>query len=503
MKKYYKKICNLIQLVALRCTFNQWKRTLFAFPAPNKKKIFVYAFRNTFWVEWAVYSCCYLIKLGYQPILIYSQKEISKLYKSGNNIYNYFFNFWYYSARLPHIQKINIDTYLEKSKKDRHKYMSFAKTKAEMVAVYNLRIEENSSYPKKYYQKALNLLTSYAAAMDLLIKDQKIKWIISPSGLIASSPAVLEAAKINKVTSVFVETLLPAGHMLWRKNFPALKYNIDGWLKVIGKWDRKKEKEMQLYFAFRQGEKVDNQWFRKFHQVQRSSVNAEYPETLNNFLKRSGKFYLMGTNVIGDSTTFEKMTIFKNQEEWISKTINFFKKNSQLNLIIRAHPDEIWHRSEIKLGELAEGISKGVKNIYIIKGEENINTVGLMDRCEIGLAWISNFGLEMALKKKPVILAAKAQYQNLKLCLTPKSQKEYFNMILRQNIKQFIPKEEKLWLGKAYFYIVFKKMTLLANSTRNSARDYRLIEKPLSNDLEKFYKILTGELDEYGQEVNK
>ncbi|OGC42511.1 hypothetical protein A2Y85_00660 [candidate division WOR-3 bacterium RBG_13_43_14] len=194
-----------------------------------------------------------------------------------------------------------------------------------------------------------------------------------------------------------------------------------------------------------------------------------------------------------------KATIFRNQKDWIHQIVEFFKNRPERNLIIRAHPDEVWQKAPQKIGNIAKDIAKGTENIYVIEGSAAINTFALMERADVGLAWVSNFGLDMALRGKPVILAAAAQYAYTGLCQTPRTKEEYFEVLVR-TADHPPPHDEKAALeGKIYHYIVFKMMSLKSDSENYLAAHYRLLRNGMCPDQDKFYKILAGELSDKGE----
>ena len=45
------------------------------------------------------------------------------------------------------------------------------------------------------------------------------------------------------------------------------------------------------------------------------------------------------TNIIWDAQLKFDQNIFKNQMEWIIKTVDYFKNKKSLQLVIRVHPD--------------------------------------------------------------------------------------------------------------------------------------------------------------------
>ncbi len=125
-----------------------------------------------------------------------------------------------------------------------------------------------------------------------------------------------------------------------------------------------------------------------------------------------------------------------------------------------------------------------------------------MRYADVGLAWVSNIGLDMAVRGKPVVIAAKAKYSGLGICCEPETPGEYFDALRRAAETPFVADPAKIRLGKMYHQIIFKMISLHADSTRYRTVDYRINDARFSPaELRKFYRILVGELNDKGEEV--
>ncbi|MFH0887261.1 MAG: hypothetical protein V1843_03745 [bacterium] len=490
-------------ICSIRWAIEQWKRSLINVSMPTKGKIILSAIRNKRWVEWAVYSACFTLKMGYQPVIIYSGGEFKKIFspkeKGGKPFRDLI-------TSIPYLTLIDLDCYLTGSSDSA--YSKFAEGNAHLVAAYDLKVEEYEPGDRvdeynKTVEAARQMLASCTPAIEKLMREVRPLRVIAPSGLIGLSMAIREAARRASIDAIFVEGwVMRPGHNIYRMNQPALSYDIDGWLKVLGNWDNKKETSINDYMAFREGFEIhDEEWLKDFHQVQQSPKDVPLPVGLAKFFQRNGFYFLLGTNVVGDSATLGRATIFKSQQSWIKEIVGFFQEHPEMNLVIRAHPDEVWQKAKLRMGDVAAGLSAGLDNVYVIRGNETINTYSLVDRINAGLAWVSNIGLDMALRGKPVILAAAAQYSGLGICQVPKTKEEYFKAVLETVTNPIKPPEDRLWLGKAYHYIIFKMMSLKADNENYEAMGFRLGEKSKNPDQDRFYKILVGELDDKGREL--
>lgn len=488
-----------------RMALEQWKYALQDVVPPQKEQILVIATRNQRWVQWAVYTACYILQMGYRPIILFSTKEMAQLYGNEPNA----FTFWQGVHTIPYVEFIDLDAYGVMEEVN-GRYETFIQRAAHTIAAYNLRVEEfEPGDDIRSYHRAVaaaeQMLRQVACAFDQVLQAHPVKRLICPSGLIEKTYAFREVAQQHGVTGAYVEGwAMRPGHMVWNINKPALHHDIDGWMTVLGDWNKQQAEAAKKYMAFREGDAVaDADWFGNFHQVQRTTKKEPLPLALEQFLQRSGAKVLLGSNVIGDSATLERATLFKSQQDWIRQVVAFFRQNPQLNLIMRAHPDEVHQRAKLRLGRIAQEAAAGAENIFIIHGHEDVNTYSILEHIDLGLAWVSNIGLDMAVRGKPVILAAAAQYAHLGACYTPSTIEAYFQLILHQAAQPVAPAEAAVQRGHIYHHIIFKAMSLLADSPRYDATDYHLGAVDLESERHTFYRILVGELSDKGRPLTE
>jgi hypothetical protein len=101
---------------------------------------------------------------------------------------------------------------------------------------------------------------------------------------------------------------------------------------------------------------------------------------------------------------------FASQREWIERTIEHARRNPQLDLVIRVHPNTGSRRStganRVQLEEMKRLAEALPPNVRMIEPDEDISSYSLMEICAVGLVWISTVGLELACKGKNVVVAA-------------------------------------------------------------------------------------------------
>jgi len=488
-----------------RLALEHWRAAIANCAPGSKGRILVVALRNCTWLEWAAFAACFVYRLGYQPVLVYSSQEIARVYRQKRLTERLGFSFWAGVEGLSQIERIDIDRYMPPGDDLERTYAEFASKGAPTIAAYDLRIEEFDE-SEEYRSKVASdtqMLTRYGAAAERLLRAVAADRAICPSGLIGWSMAFREAATRTSTKTVFVEAwAMRPGHMIWRVDDCALRYDLEGWMRVLGSWDDTTEQDARDFAAFQERADVNREgWLDDFHPVQRTTRVVPLPRPVQVFLERPGPCVLMGTNVIGDSSILQRASLFRNQRAWVHAVIEFLRSRPDLNLIIRAHPDEVWARARCKVADFARAAARDLENILVIGGDEDLNTYAITDRAAVCLAWVSNIGLDMVLRGKPAILAAKAQYASLDVGIRPLSIEAYFHELERQAYRPTPPPPDMILRAKTYQHIIFKMMSLRATGTHYATTEYRLGPDALQPDREKFFRILIGELSPYGTPV--
>jgi len=141
------------------------------------------------------------------------------------------------------------------------------------------------------------------------------------------------------------------------------------------------------------------------------------------------------TGVAWDASTNSPAAAYKNMYEWLWDTIDWFKENSDIQLIIRVHPGEdvvSYINPENRTRFETETKSKKIKipsNVHIVSHDDPISTYDLFHIANLGMVYLSTTGLEMACLGLPVITIGQTHYSNKGFTYDPSSRKEYFEML--------------------------------------------------------------------------
>lgn len=463
------------------------------------KELLITAFRNHTWIEWAAYAACVFKNMGYNTTLLYRASEVSKFYSELPS----FLNFWVGVKKIPGIKLVDV----ESAAFDQPTFDSFINMPDDYYSAaiaYDFHVEKedilNNLAPEYETAKgALKLKTAQVTSvLKELWKENKYHRFILYSGIISDSRGAMDISKENTQEFVCVEGWSwRSGHVIYNYNAPALEYNVRGWMNSLGAWNDQKEKEINSYIKFLDGENVNEPgWLDNFYLVQRSKINTEFSKELNDFIKGEEPIALLAPNVIGDSSLLNRETIFSSLRAWIEAIITYFKNNPDKKLIVRAHPAEVWvaeYKLKIRIGELALQLSKDIPNIFILDGRDKTNTFSLLPYSRVGLIWISSVGFDMVIRGLPVIAAADPKYSGLGIVEEPRTQQEYFELLEKFMSTQHRPSTNQIQKGKEFQYMVFKGFSFQAQGTTYRADSCRLGNMPNQEEHDRFYKILVGE----------
>lgn len=170
------------------------------------------------------------------------------------------------------------------------------------------------------------------------------------------------------------------------------------------------------------------------------------------------------TNIIWEAVAEYDSKAFPDMLTWILKTINYFKKRKDLQLLIRIHPAEKqWHVSrQLTLDEIMKHFKELPANVFVINSNEDVNTYEAMEYCDSAIIYQTQTGLELAARGIPIIVAGDAWIRNKGIVSEPLSEEEYFKQLDQLPFNERLS-EEKISRARKYAYhAFFRKMIPLS-----------------------------------------
>ncbi|MCB0103078.1 MAG: hypothetical protein H6635_11310 [Anaerolineales bacterium] len=136
---------------------------------------------------------------------------------------------------------------------------------------------------------------------------------------------------------------------------------------------------------------------------------------------------MLAANVLGDSLTLGRDIFAASMTEWITKTVQYFAKRTDIQLVIRVHPGEKLVPQAKSMGTVVkEALPEMPNHIHVIGALDNINTYDLIEIANVGLAYTTTVGLETAMNGRPVISCGQTHYRGRGITLDPNTWEEYY-----------------------------------------------------------------------------
>jgi hypothetical protein len=136
---------------------------------------------------------------------------------------------------------------------------------------------------------------------------------------------------------------------------------------------------------------------------------------------------LLAANVLGDSLTLGRNIFAESMSEWITRTVQYFAKRTDVQLVVRIHPGEKIVPQAKSMGTVVrEALPELPKHIHVIGALDNVNTYDLIEIADLGLAYTTTVGVETAMNGIPVISCGDTHYRGRGFTMDPKSWDEYF-----------------------------------------------------------------------------
>jgi hypothetical protein len=140
------------------------------------------------------------------------------------------------------------------------------------------------------------------------------------------------------------------------------------------------------------------------------------------------------SNVMWDAQIYHGYNAFDSMVDWVFQTIDYFKRRSELQLVIRVHPAEAKavKKSEQRLdAEIAKRFPVLSDNIKVIQPESDISSYSLVEISRAALIYGTKMGLEIALRGVPVIIAGESMLRHKGISYDVETPEQYFNLLDR------------------------------------------------------------------------
>lgn len=298
-------------------------------------------------------------------------------------------------------------------------------------AQYTLMREEvdmDSAKDRALYELRLKRNTFAALAALEWMQQNKPDAVLIPNGLILEMGIVFRVARYLNIPAMTFEFNDQREQIWLAQNTSIMRQDTDYLVRErcsLPMTDAMYERLADLENA-RRGARVWGKSKRLWQYV--SSQGAEQTRKVLGIDDRP--VVLLAANVLGDSLTLGRNVFAQSMSEWITKTVQYFAKRTDVQLVVRVHPGEKIVPQVKSMGTVVrEALPELPGHIHLIGALDNINTYDLIEIANAGLAYTTTVGVEAAMNGAPVIVCGDTHYRDRGFTLDPNSWEEYFSTL--------------------------------------------------------------------------
>jgi len=277
-------------------------------------------------------------------------------------------------------------------------------------ALYDLRIQRNTFAAKAAFE---------------YLQSNKPDVVLIPNGLILEMGIVFRVARYLNIDAVTYEFNDQREQIWLAQNSSIMQQDTDYIVNArchLPITDDMFERVADLENA-RRGARVWGKSKRLWQYV--SSQGAQETRKLLKLDDRP--VVMLAANVLGDSLTLGRDIFAASMTEWITKTVQYFAKRTDVQMVIRVHPGEKLVPQAKSMGTVVREVLPEIpSHIHIIGALDNINTYDLIEIADVGLAYTTTVGLETAMNGRPVISCGETHYRGRGFTLDPNTWDEYY-----------------------------------------------------------------------------
>jgi hypothetical protein len=324
---------------------------------------------------------------------------------------------------------------------------------------YTLQVEETDFTSPLYLLRKRRNAQAAKAIFDWL-QAEKPDLLVIPNGTILEMGVAYQVAGLLGIETVTFEFADQQERIWLAQNDEIMQHNTADLWTELGDQPLPKKAHQALVSLFA-ARKNAHLWGNFARQWQQNPVKggASVRESLN---LDTRPLALLATNVLGDSLTLGRQRITETMAEMIVKTIGYFARHPELQLVVRVHPGELKTHGTSMIDVINQAYPQLPENIHIVRPEDETNTYDLVEIADFGLVYTTTVGMEMAMTGLPVIATGKTHYAGKGFTLDPQTWQGYEQMLDRisQNpaAARLTPEQvEKAWF---YAYLFFFEFSL-------------------------------------------
>ena len=301
---------------------------------------------------------------------------------------------------------------------------------------YTLQIEEvergdhQSASARLFHlrqKRNLHAASAFLGWFQALKPEDRPDMLLTPNGSILEMGAIYQAARHLGLPAVTYEFGEQRGR-IW------LAHNSEVMLQETGDlWatyqncpltESQWEQIRALYTSRQNGKLWEN--FSRLWQGLPSQGGEQVRQVLGLDTRPIG---LLAANVIGDSLTLGRQIFSKNMTEWLERSVQYYAGRPDIQLVVRIHPGERYLKGPSVAQVVRNALPVIPEHIHLIEAADPVNTYDLVEIADVGLAYTTTVGMEMAMSGVPALIGGKTHYRSKGFTLDPISWDQYHTLL--------------------------------------------------------------------------
>jgi hypothetical protein len=300
--------------------------------------------------------------------------------------------------------------------------------------MYTLQVEDFDRESNLYKLRVVRNEQAALAALRLL-QDQRTETVLVPNGLVTELGIFYQVARHLDLTTVTYEFNDQREQIWLSQNDIVMRQNTDGLWAAKGATPLTEAEREQI--AGLEDARTSAKKYGKGTRFWQDAPSVGGEKLRADLGLDNRPVVLLATNVLGDSLTLGRNIFTASMAEWIEKTVQYFARRPDVQLVVRVHPGERLMKGPSMLGVIERAVPAGAsgtlpdrpEHLHVIGPNEKVNTYDLMEIAGLGLAYTTTVGMEMAMRSVPVILAGQTHYRGRGFTYEPTTYAEYFALL--------------------------------------------------------------------------
>ena len=286
-------------------------------------------------------------------------------------------------------------------------------------------------------------------------KQNNYEYVLFSHGIYVTWEPIVEFCKLYNQNFISYDRAKTKNTININFNQISPDWSFDSaWIRYKNRMLNPKEKD--LVYSYLKDRELQNTDVYAYNFSDRTSDIKKLKYDLG--IPENSRVITFFTNLIWDAANVSRDIAFRSAFECITQTIEHYRNNKDIHIVLRSHPAEKIVGTKEKYGTLLREYFNNTlpDNVTIIEPEMAVNSFSVIDISDIGVVNTSTVGLEFALLGKPIILISETHYRNKGFTYDVNSKENYFSTLSNLILKTDLKENQKI-LAEKYFYMMMFK----------------------------------------------